>query len=420
MSSTNDESQYLCDNPQSYFRHNKSQKEILAKRNKTNKLKENDEDLSNYLEQKFHSTEQESKKKRLDQHYAPYGPKAEMLKKNLKEFTKEDEESSGDDNQEQENISDVIEEELQYMKEIKALLKSFFGDFEGSKRDIISGLLLLMAYRNPKEELTGNVINPEDPVWIEARYFMKFAAAAYGNTLALLKMKKKFNEYLWGSEKLYIPKGNKAIVYEHTGIKLEDLICSDWSKGVTNKKFNYLPGYYLCFDHETKSLILGIRGSNNLNDFLTDLVGNYEKYDGGVVHRGIFYMTNCLYNKLLPLILEHLDKFPEYTFVLSGHSLGAGVASLFALRFYKENSSYQHRVRAFCYACPATMDSYLSLSCKNYISSYVMGDDVVSRISYGSLCQLKETVNHILELSGQSASHRFFYFTFFFLFFLFF
>ena len=312
---------------------------------------------------------------------------------------------------------------MSHIQEIRNLIKAFFSDFEGSTVDLLSGMLLVMTFHDYREDLTGNTLEPGSPDWCTGRYFMKFAAAAYGNMLACLKMRKKFFQYWWGDITRVAadvnspntkkkkagfvaipPKGDKPVVFEHTGISPEDFVCGRWGAGVARGGSEFLPGYYLCVDHNSSNVVLGLRGSSNMNDALTDMVGHYERYRNGAVHKGMLHMTKKLLEKLRGPILETLAKFPGYSFVVCGHSLGAGITSLFTLVFHDLYPNIP--IHGYAYACPCTMDKNLSEYCEDFLTTFVNGDDCVSRISLGSLDELKMTMEHFLEASGKSLGSR--------------
>lgn len=122
------------------------------------------------------------------------------------------------------------------------------------------------------------------------------------------------------------------MIFEHTGIKPQDLVCSWWGS-IGRGGAEYLPGHFLCVDHLSKSVVLAIRGSSNFRDALTDMVGAYEPYQGGLVHRGMLHCTFSLWKRIEADLFRTLETFPYYRFVVCGHSLGGGVTSLFALKF---------------------------------------------------------------------------------------
>ena len=93
-------------------------------------------------------------------------------------------------------------------------------------------------------------------------------------------------------------------------------------------------------DHKTSSIVIAIRGSISLRDVFTDLTATSEKFEAEglppdtMAHKGMSCGATYVAKKLKELGI--LDKafamYPEYGLVLIGHSLGAGVACLLALK----------------------------------------------------------------------------------------
>ena len=57
-------------------------------------------------------------------------------------------------------------------------------------------------------------------------------------------------------------------------------------------------------------------------------------------------------------------------------------------------------IHGYCYACPATVNTRLSLECRDIITTYAVGDDIVPRISIGSLEDLRETITFFCQEGG--------------------
>jgi len=103
---------------------------------------------------------------------------------------------------------------------------------------------------------------------------MLFASAALGIMLLGLQLKKRFFN-LWERNEQALPTKHEKVVFDHTGIAREDLICGSWPMV---SKFSFLPGYFLAIDHKFKSVVLALRSSTTHRDWLTDLCGSYEPF----------------------------------------------------------------------------------------------------------------------------------------------
>jgi len=139
---------------------------------------------------------------------------------------------------------------------------------------------------------------------------------------------------------------------------------------------------------------------------LTDLVANYEPFMGGHAHAGILMAARQLYKDLTPILLEALKKHDGYTLTLVGHSLGAGTASLFTILMYSE---YNIPVHCYAFASPPVVSLDLAKRVQSYgiVTSIVLNDDFVCRVSYGSLEDLKQVILHILNQQDSNVKRLF-------------
>ncbi|PIO64618.1 triacylglycerol lipase, partial [Teladorsagia circumcincta] len=153
-------------------------------------------------------------------------------------------------------------------------------------------------------------------------------------------------------------------------------------------------------DHETRSIVITIRGSCSLVDLVTDLCLDDEVLsidvdadpllrtdttldaEGEVrVHRGMLMSARYVFDTLRKhQVLEDLAVLnTNYQLVVCGHSLGAGVASLLTLLLKQEYPD----VRCFAFAPPGCVISENGIrEMEQHVMSIVSGDDVVSRISF--------------------------------------
>uniref|UniRef100_W6NCD6 Lipase and Aldehyde dehydrogenase domain containing protein n=1 Tax=Haemonchus contortus TaxID=6289 RepID=W6NCD6_HAECO len=160
-------------------------------------------------------------------------------------------------------------------------------------------------------------------------------------------------------------------------------------------------------DHETRSIVITIRGSCSLVDLVTDLCLDDEVLsidvdadpllrtdatldaEGEVrVHRGMLMSARYVFDTLRRhSVLEDLAVLnTNYQLVVCGHSLGAGVASLLTLLLKQEYPD----VRCFAFAPPGCVISGNGLhEMEQHVMSIVSGDDVVSRISYHAMQRLR-------------------------------
>ena len=133
-----------------------------------------------------------------------------------------------------------------------------------------------------------------------------------------------------------------------------------------------------------------------------------------LAHRGIMKAADNLLVALRQSgILENeLEAYPDYSVVVTGHSLGAGVASILALKLRHqfqlstastgENTPSPREVRCFAFSPPGGLLSVdaqrLSREC---IMSVVLGIDFIPRLSFHTFVKLKEALIGEIEKADE-------------------
>ncbi|KAL7482745.1 hypothetical protein ACHAW6_008410 [Cyclotella cf. meneghiniana] len=117
-------------------------------------------------------------------------------------------------------------------------------------------------------------------------------------------------------------------------------------------------------------------------------------------HEGILHCAQQLFYEIAPLI-EEFALSKGYDVVCTGHSLGAGTASLLALlirgkypdlvvpRLCHDESGNRRetteRVRVYAFASPPVLDRASALACRHYVTSVVNNSDIIPRSSLTNL-----------------------------------
>eukprot|EP00535_Pseudo-nitzschia_heimii_P007734 CAMPEP_0197189550 /NCGR_PEP_ID=MMETSP1423-20130617/19959_1 /TAXON_ID=476441 /ORGANISM="Pseudo-nitzschia heimii, Strain UNC1101" /LENGTH=1052 /DNA_ID=CAMNT_0042641691 /DNA_START=139 /DNA_END=3297 /DNA_ORIENTATION=- len=196
---------------------------------------------------------------------------------------------------------------------------------------------------------------------------------------------------------------NKKALLMVAGIPEADLVYAEF-----NSKVRSVP-YCILLDHEHSHVVLSIRGSLSLEDIVTDAlilpktlegIGNQYGFDGRdqFCHAGV---VACFENVMKDLdrhrLLERLlgQQFPGYSLRIVGHSLGAGVVSLLGYALRPKYPS----LKVYAYSPPGgTMTWDMATGCKDFLTSFVLDNDIVPRLSVSCLEDLRDQV---LELIGR-------------------
>ena len=174
---------------------------------------------------------------------------------------------------------------------------------------------------------------------------MGYAAAAYG------KLAVNFLHH--------IPQGRyqKDILSELTpGIEPDHIVLQ------SEEESFYHPGYMLIVDHLKKDIVVSLRGTMNCCDVVTDLTcehmpcsdfadipgiidaksfqyAEFSSEEIHYAHEGFYRAALNLDVILRPEIYALCEQYPDYSLLLCGHSLGAGVASLLTILWAQQ---FQH------------------------------------------------------------------------------
>mmetsp|Transcript_65298 Transcript_65298/g.156074 ORF Transcript_65298/g.156074 Transcript_65298/m.156074 type:complete len:607 (-) Transcript_65298:42-1862(-) len=96
-----------------------------------------------------------------------------------------------------------------------------------------------------------------------------------------------------------------------------------------NPKGVQSPGYFVAIDRKMKALVLGIRGTSNIADAITDAVGQAVPVTEGsktIAHKAMLASARSTLEKAEEHLAQAASSCQGYRLVLTGHSLGAGTA----------------------------------------------------------------------------------------------
>ena len=231
----------------------------------------------------------------------------------------------------------------------------------------------------------------------------------------------------------------KAIAF-HCNIPPEDIKILFVDDGGDMKVLRH----FVAVDHSAKQVVLALRGTLSISGALIDMQGmackctcwlagnNVIVWDStschsfpshstrttptgdycgcGKAHKGIAEMADNIWAqsgaKIIKLF-ESDNKLKDYTFVITGHSLGAGAACLLNLKCYTEKLLGDRPVQCFGFAPPPTWcsspDAEESTAVKNAIENalcYIHDNDCVPLLSVRCirrLASLMDTVDNRTE-----------------------
>lgn len=136
---------------------------------------------------------------------------------------------------------------------------------------------------------------------------------------------------------------NELALRIHCNVPKEDILYESWrtldvyipgkSFFVANQRrcMNLNLGHFLVVDKNKEVIIFGVRGTMSAADVCTDLISKSVPFKEGKAHQGILQAATKLYLSMKDELLNSLQRYPEYSLVICGHSLGGGVATLISI-----------------------------------------------------------------------------------------
>ena len=267
--------------------------------------------------------------------------------------------------------------------------------------------------------------------WGSVKHFYKYAAAAYGYMWWMMQRplthccKLSFSIQCCGcrqTEDFFVEgdgmlKPNLAAIKEMLKVKDEDIIMFD------NRNMIEEVPFLLLADRDSKSLVISIRGTLSLHDMLTDLRGDPAQICSlspeWTAHMGMVNCARYVMTRLHGQSTErersfrgsgeetgssksHLteclerEEFRDYKLVVTGHSLGAGTATILA--FLLREKYPDRDVLCYAYSPPGGLLSEAAAQeSVKFTVSVLVGDDVIPRLSLRNIGTLSADINRTIS-----------------------
>ncbi|KAG0212806.1 hypothetical protein BGX33_003364 [Mortierella sp. NVP41] len=290
----------------------------------------------------------------------------------------------------------IAPETQKVVKAVIRLASAFGQGFELTNAQILTAVVVLERYyRDVTSERMDTGLATLEQVE-HAGYFWRFSMACYG--WAGINFVGKGN----GIIKDFIRwRSDHACAIDFLRIPKEDLLAYEFH---ASKVFH--PSYYVALDRATNSIVLAIRGTMSAFDTLTDLVCEYQQWKGGLVHGGMKTSADWFMANLVPQIVAYISKHKVSALNIVGHSLGGGTASILTMMLLDHQHEFQSlmnghfriQCHAFAPACSVSKD--LADRYRDHIRCYVYEDDIVSRLSYGSMMDVKTMMLGAVEAAA--------------------
>ena len=121
-------------------------------------------------------------------------------------------------------------------------------------------------------------------------------------------------------------------------------------------------------------------------------------FAGGKAHSGMAQAAYAMMESVIDdLIGARNQSFPTYKIVITGHSLGAGVACLLSILLLKSMKLKDSELRCFAFAPPPVFEGPISNNINNTILSFANIDDIVPHLC---LYKVEKALKRLLQLDS--------------------
>lgn len=162
--------------------------------------------------------------------------------------------------------------------------------------------------------------------------------------------------------------------------------------------------YCILVDHVWKSVVVCVRGSLSLADYVVNLdLAPESLEDAGIefgfngrgefCHRGYMVRAAWIYEDMKKhavldsLLSEEGGKYNNYQLRITGHSLGAGTAAPLALLMRRDYPD----LRCLCFGPPGGLFTLKTAQqCDDFVTTFVINADVVPRVSASTMRLLRD------------------------------
>lgn len=189
-----------------------------------------------------------------------------------------------------------------------------------------------------------------------------------------------------------IPGGRKAVL-EILGIENNDLLCICLSPLETVQ-------HVVFYDRVGDRVVVSFKGTTNSEDTIQDINCEYALFCGGFVHNGFKTQAALFIEKYISQVADILRKTRSTRLLLVGHSLGGAISILVNIMLQRMGLLRDIEVETVAFSSPPVVSEDVARQYRERITVVNYGNDMIPRMSYGSILDLKFLCCSIGERHG--------------------
>lgn len=144
--------------------------------------------------------------------------------------------------------------------------------------------------------------------------------------------------------------------------------------------------YFIMESAKLDTVFLVCRGTYCFNDFLVDFMAEAVDFEHGLIHKGVYMTAKRLFSDVNQYINDIYQKFPKQKFIITGHSLGGGVAAAVTQLFHSQYPDIN--MSCICFAPCSSFSLNIAELSMQWCKSYIIEGDFVPYCTFRNVVDL--------------------------------
>jgi len=333
----------------------------------------------------------------------------------------------------------VATKQVEYFNDVADFINNLFPDGQFVPSDVAAALILLSIKSESSQEAETRTIGKNRQLYLKnLEDYMAYATTIYGTFMYIFDSDTK-TKHFCNILSRFSPNCCLCSVRTAREEFMDDEDCCACHLSVLRLHLPHLKEedivylslrndfletpFMIVADKKLDKLVISIRGTLSISDLLTDMVArpvslkakvlehvekenlfltnverrNLEELSDDIeVHAGMLEASLYIFKKIREKHLLDNAKmyFPDFSVVVTGHSLGAGTSVILAFLLKLKYSD----VKCYAFGPPGALlnQSAYNVS-KQFVTSIVVGDDIVPRLSYVAYGNLRRQMKRTLR-----------------------